>query len=138
VPDVELKNISLEDEKKDEIINIKESDLDGHLEVEDPSKLSSKEILNEVLPMMIARLWSCNAPETISEAEAEPSLIKTTIGAPFNTSPGSALNLMLLFFKRLVDENKGDLKSLILDLRNNPGGILDGAVDISNLFLDDA
>jgi predicted aconitase len=37
--------------------------------------------------MMIARLWSCNAPETISEAEAEPSLIKTTIGAPFNTSP---------------------------------------------------
>jgi carboxyl-terminal processing protease len=41
-------------------------------------------------------------------------------------------------FLRLVDENKGDLKSLILDLRNNPGGILDGAVDISNLFLDDA
>jgi hypothetical protein len=52
------------------------------------------------LPMMIARLWSCNAPETISEAEAEPSLIKTTIGAPFNTSPGSALNLMLLFLSR--------------------------------------
>ena len=46
VPDVELKNISLEDEKKDEITNIKESDLDGHLEVEDPSKLSSKEILD--------------------------------------------------------------------------------------------
>lgn len=40
--------------------------------------------------------------------------------------------------KRLVDQNKGDLKSLILDLRNNPGGILDGAVDISNMFLDDA
>jgi hypothetical protein len=29
-----------------EITNIKESDLDGHLEVEDPSKLSSKEILD--------------------------------------------------------------------------------------------
>jgi len=39
--------------------------------------------------------------------------------------------------KRLKKENNGYLESLILDLRNNPGGILDGAVDVSNLFLDD-
>jgi hypothetical protein len=37
-------------------------------------------------------LWSCNAPATISEAEAEPSLIKTTIGAPNKISPEVALN----------------------------------------------
>jgi len=46
---------------------------------------------------------------------------------------------------RAVDVLKGDahetpgqtLTGLILDLRNNPGGILDSAVEISDLFLDD-
>jgi len=37
----------------------------------------------------------------------------------------------------LIQENKGELKGLILDLRNNPGGILNGAVAISDLFLED-
>jgi carboxyl-terminal processing protease len=37
---------------------------------------------------------------------------------------------------RLAVENDGDLNSLILDLRNNPGGVLDAAIDISDLFLD--
>ncbi|MDC9714546.1 MAG: S41 family peptidase [Gammaproteobacteria bacterium] len=45
-PDIKLKNISLENEKQDEIASAKESDLEGHLEVENPSKLSSKEILD--------------------------------------------------------------------------------------------
>ncbi len=40
--------------------------------------------------------------------------------------------------ERLKEENDGYLNSLILDLRNNPGGVLDGAVNVSNLFLDDA
>lgn len=31
---------------------------------------------------------------------------------------------------------KGDLKGLVLDLRNNPGGLLDQAVKVSNVFLD--
>ena len=37
----------------------------------------------------------------------------------------------------LADENKGLLQGLVLDLRNNPGGVLDSAVDVSDLFLDD-
>ena len=41
---------------------------------------------------------------------------------------------------RAVDElqeaNGGLLDGLILDLRNNPGGVLDAAVDVSDLFLD--
>ena len=45
-PDITLKNISLENEKEDSVIDTKESDLEGHLEVEDPSKLSSEEILD--------------------------------------------------------------------------------------------
>jgi len=35
----------------------------------------------------------------------------------------------------LKKENKGELKGLILDLRNNPGGVLNGAVAVSDAFL---
>ncbi|RUM83698.1 MAG: peptidase S41 [Candidatus Thioglobus sp.] len=38
--------------------------------------------------------------------------------------------------ERLVKENDRYLESLVLDLRNNPGGVLDGAVDVANLFID--
>ncbi len=45
-PDIALKNISLENEKEESIIgDTKEEDLNGHLEVEDPSELSSEEII---------------------------------------------------------------------------------------------
>ncbi|TEU21112.1 MAG: peptidase S41, partial [Gammaproteobacteria bacterium] len=45
-PDITLKNISLENEKEDSVLgDTKESDLNGHLEVEDPSQLSDKEIV---------------------------------------------------------------------------------------------
>jgi carboxyl-terminal processing protease len=36
----------------------------------------------------------------------------------------------------LQDENDGMLAGLVLDMRNNPGGVLDAAVDVSDLFLD--
>ena len=35
----------------------------------------------------------------------------------------------------LKKENKGPLKGLVLDLRNNPGGVLSGAVAVSDAFL---
>ncbi|MGE4234236.1 MAG: S41 family peptidase [Bacteriovoracia bacterium] len=35
------------------------------------------------------------------------------------------------------EEKNGKLKGLIFDLRNNPGGLLDQAVDITSLFLDE-
>ena len=38
--------------------------------------------------------------------------------------------------KALEEANKGSLKGLILDLRNDPGGLLDQAVKISDRFLD--
>lgn len=37
----------------------------------------------------------------------------------------------------LQDSGNGMLDGLVLDLRNNPGGVLDAAVDVSDLFLDD-
>ncbi|HMK77020.1 MAG TPA: S41 family peptidase [Thermodesulfobacteriota bacterium] len=38
--------------------------------------------------------------------------------------------------KTLQEESKGTLRGLILDLRNNPGGLLDQAVKISDRFID--
>lgn len=38
--------------------------------------------------------------------------------------------------KALEEESKGSLKGLVLDLRNNPGGLLDQAVKITDHFLD--
>lgn len=37
---------------------------------------------------------------------------------------------------KLKKENNNQLKGLILDLRNNPGGVLNAAVDVSDVFLD--
>ena len=36
----------------------------------------------------------------------------------------------------MQESNRGMLDGLVLDLRNNPGGVLDAAVDVSDLFLD--
>jgi carboxyl-terminal processing protease len=38
--------------------------------------------------------------------------------------------------EKLKEENENGLSGLILDLRNNPGGILNAAVGVSDLFLD--
>ncbi|MDO8706281.1 MAG: S41 family peptidase, partial [Sulfuricaulis sp.] len=38
--------------------------------------------------------------------------------------------------KKLEVENKGNLRGMILDLRNNPGGVLNSAVGVSDTFLD--
>ena len=44
---------------------------------------------------------------------------------------------MLAAIRKLEKQNKGPLKGLVLDLRNNPGGVLQGAVAVSDAFLED-
>lgn len=51
----------------------------------------------------------------------------------FNETSASETRKALQSFKRTADHQ---LRSLILDLRNNPGGILEGARDIADLFLE--
>ena len=46
-------------------------------------------------------------------------------------------NSVLEAIKTLNKENKTALKGLVLDLRNNPGGVLHAAVGVSDAFLDD-
>lgn len=38
---------------------------------------------------------------------------------------------------KLKKENQNELKGLVLDLRNNPGGVLSAAADVSDAFIDD-
>ncbi|CAB5497120.1 Carboxyl-terminal protease (EC [Bathymodiolus thermophilus thioautotrophic gill symbiont] len=76
--------------------------------------------------------------EIITITSVKGYLLKDGIGyIRVSSFQNPTTDLLQKTLERLVNENKGDLKSLILDLRNNPGGVLDGAVDISNLFLDD-
>lgn len=39
--------------------------------------------------------------------------------------------------RRLKREAGGSLRGLVLDLRNNPGGVLDAAIEVADLFIDD-
>lgn len=39
-------------------------------------------------------------------------------------------------FKEILKENDNKLDGLVLDLRNNPGGLLDASVSVSDMFLD--
>ena len=52
----------------------------------------------------------------------------------FTATTGASLNDE---FKKISKQAQGDLKGLVLDLRNNPGGVLNAAVDVSDAFLDD-
>lgn len=42
---------------------------------------------------------------------------------------------MLQAIEQLKQQSKGKLKGLVLDLRNNPGGLLDSAIQVSDAFL---
>lgn len=44
---------------------------------------------------------------------------------------------MLKVLRELEDEAEGDLLGMVLDLRNNPGGVLNAAVSVSDAFLED-
>ena len=50
----------------------------------------------------------------------------------FQSGTGESLKEALANLKK---ENGGNLKGLVLDLRNNPGGVLNAAVDVSDAFL---
>src|SRR5271163_3885016 len=51
----------------------------------------------------------------------------------FNEQTDTGLNKAM---QRLRDQSSGKLKGVVLDLRNNPGGLLDQAVAVSDAFLD--
>lgn len=52
----------------------------------------------------------------------------------FQSPTGDGLTKAIAELKK---ENKGRLKGLVLDLRNNPGGVLNAAVEVSDAFLEE-
>ena len=52
----------------------------------------------------------------------------------FQANTGQNLKTAL---RKLETENKSKLKGMVLDLRNNPGGVLNAAVAVSDVFLSD-
>lgn len=38
-------------------------------------------------------------------------------------------------YKSMIDENGGSLKGLVVDMRNNPGGLLDQAIEVADQFI---
>jgi len=45
--------------------------------------------------------------------------------------------LMINAIKKLQEQSGGQLRGLVLDLRNNPGGLLETAVQVADVFLDE-
>ncbi len=70
---------------------------------------------------------------SIKERELEPGFGYVRI-TQFQSSTGEN---MIQAISKLKKESNGDLKGLILDLRNNPGGVLNAAVAVSDAFLED-
>ncbi len=64
-----------------------------------------------------------------SEAQGDIGYVRVTT---FNEQTNSALRDKVAELRREI----GDMKGLVLDLRNNPGGLLDQAVAVADAFLD--
>ena len=63
----------------------------------------------------------------------EPGFVRIRISR-FQTHTGERL---LEEIRRMEEENEGPLSGAVLDLRNNPGGMLSGAISVADAFLDD-
>ena len=78
--------------------------------------------------------------------EIERTQVKVRSVKYVNLDSGYAYFKMTSFIRKTYDDfrdlltkhknQEGDLKGIILDLRNNPGGLLDQAVKITDLFID--
>jgi carboxyl-terminal processing protease len=74
--------------------------------------------------------------ETVQVHSVKSSLLKPGFGYVriTNFSTTTALDLDQALFE--LQERSGGLRGLVLDLRNNPGGILEAAIGVSDEFLD--
>ena len=75
--------------------------------------------------------------QVIRVASVYKELLNASYGyARVNQFTGNTAYELDLAIDDLKKANQGSLMGLILDLRNNPGGILDSAIEVSDLFLD--
>lgn len=111
--------------------------------------------LNDAVKLMRGRPGSSIILTVIREGEDKPlkikikrAIIKVTSVKSRMLDPGygyvrishfqtKSTADMLKAIRKLNEEADGELKGLVLDLRNNPGGVLSGAVGVSDAFLEE-
>ncbi|GHV21316.1 peptidase S41 [Spirochaetia bacterium] len=112
---------------------------------EDTGDLTMDDVLNrlkgpagEKVELMIRRGTKIEFPVTLTRAVIEVPTVKSAmIGDIGYVRLISFSNMTAMRAKEAIDSfQKAGYKALILDLRNNYGGLLTSAVNISNLFLD--
>lgn len=86
---------------------------------------------NENKPLIITVVRAVIKVQSVKSKLIEPGygFVRVT---QFQEHTGENLATAL---EKLVKDNKADLKGMVLDLRNDPGGLLDGAVAVSAAFL---
>jgi len=89
-----------------------------------------REGLESPLDLEIAR--AVVTVHSVRHAMLEPGIGYLRI-SQFSDTTGADANAALA---ALVDEAGGTLRGLVIDLRNNPGGVLDAAVEVSDALLD--
>lgn len=82
-------------------------------------------------PMMVTITRDIIKVSSVKSREVEPGFGYLRI-SQFQTTTGPKVRQAL---DELMKANDNNLKGLVLDLRNNPGGVLNAAVDVSDVFL---
>ncbi len=76
--------------------------------------------------------------ETIHVSSVKSNMLSDKLGyIRISEFQEPTAKLMVSAIDKLKKQAGGQLKGLILDLRNNPGGLLESAVQVANEFLDD-
>lgn len=117
-------------------------------------KLVNEMTLNEAVEKMRGKKGTDVSLTVIRKAEKNPITYKLTRSIIRISSVKSKLlpngfgyvrisqfqepttELMISEIDKLKKQNNGELKGLVLDLRNNPGGLLETAVQVADVFLD--
>ena len=86
---------------------------------------------NEDKPLKISITRAVIVVKSVKNRLVEPGYAYLRV-SQFQSNTGEDLEKAI---DKMKEENKGNLKGLILDLRNNPGGVLNAAVAVSDSFL---
>lgn len=116
-------------------------------------KLVNEMTLNEAVDSMRGKKGTAVSLTVIRKNEKNPivykltrdtikiSSVKSSMLAPgfgyirLSQFQEPSTELLISEIKKLKKQNNGDLKGLVLDLRNNPGGLLETAVQVADVLL---
>ncbi|WP_420467281.1 S41 family peptidase [Panacagrimonas sp.] len=86
----------------------------------------------ETAPLVVSMERAIINVASVRGRMLEPGMAYLRVSS-FTTETGASLDKEL---KKLKKESDGKIKGLVLDLRNNPGGVLDAAVRVSDVFME--